>query len=68
MNVSHMHTGEKYKDDIPVPRRMYRCRATASEVSPHNKDVMRKHVCKITVDHADNHKCVCGKSWPAVTA
>ncbi|WP_217181613.1 hypothetical protein [Streptomyces sp. AC495_CC817] len=54
-----------YKDatQTPVPRRTYRCPATASERSEHNINLQRKHACKITVDHDGDHQCICGMTW-----
>lgn len=54
-------TGRLYNDNLtPVPFPAYRCPSTA-------RDTSRKahtHLCKITVDHADDHECICGKGWP----
>lgn len=47
----------------PVPRRTYRCKASATEPSPHNPAVDRKHVCRITIDHDGDHICTCNKAW-----
>lgn len=49
--------------NTPVPRRVYRCRATAAERSPNSVDLQRKHACKIAVDHDGDHACICGKTW-----
>jgi hypothetical protein len=59
-------TGRVYGDSdrTPVPFPTYRCKASASEHSPHNKQVLRKHLCKITIDHDGDHACICGKTWP----
>lgn len=52
------------KEFTPVPRRTYRCPSTA-------RDTAKKahtHLCKITVDHAEDHRCLCAKTWKRITS
>lgn len=47
-------------DTTPVPRRTYRCKATAREADK----LGHTHPCKLTTDHKDDtHRCICGKTW-----
>lgn len=64
------NSGRTYDDALrtPVPYPAYRCKASASERSPHNHQVLRKHLCKITVDHTGDHACLCGKTWERTEA
>lgn len=52
-------------DKTPVPRRTYRCPATAKDATR----LDHTHPCKLTVDHDEAaHQCVCGKQWEPVPA
>lgn len=61
-----MHTGLRYGgDDTPVPRKTYRCKATAAEPDK----LAHTHPCKLTADHDEtDHVCICGKRWEPVPA
>lgn len=71
MTASPMHWTKPNGDPVtytdgqntPVPRRTYRCPATAAEQSPNNVNLQRKHTCKITVDHDGDLLCLCGQKW-----
>lgn len=46
-------TGRNYADGAPVPFPIYRCVSR----------VAGGHVCKLTVDHQGEHRCLCNKKW-----
>lgn len=53
-------TGEEYKDGTKVPRRLYRCKATARKPD----EPGRTHPCKRVTDHDETgHICICGFAW-----
>lgn len=64
----HASTGRTYSDteQTPVPFPAYRCKATVTVRSQHYHQVLRKHLCKITIDHDQEHACICGYEWPKV--
>lgn len=66
MSNEHASTGRVYKDKehTPVPFPVYRCKATAAE----SERLGRTHHCKVGVDHAGAHRCICGKEWEPVLA
>lgn len=56
--------GRTYSDRTPVPRPAERCPTTVTderEGAPHST---LTHPCKLTAGHADDHRCICGKTWP----
>lgn len=65
--MTHPTTGRHYVDDekTPVPFPSYRCRATATEPRPHAPHSTLTHACKVSSDHVDEHRCICGKKWAA---
>lgn len=58
-------TGRTYGDDqkTPVPFPAYRCKSAAVEKRPHAPHSTLTHKCKVTADHAGEHRCICGKHW-----
>lgn len=54
-------TGRLYGDrqQTPVPFPAYRCKSTARDTSK----AAHTHLCKITVDHKGDHRCICSKAW-----
>lgn len=66
-----VHTERLYADGEKVPYPGYRCKARATFPWPASRAVSTeprtvtppKHQWKRHVDHAGDHKCICGKSW-----
>lgn len=57
-------TGRTYGDRerTPVPFPHYRCKSTAVQKREAAHSTLT-HNCKLTVDHSDGHRCICGKAW-----
>lgn len=58
--------GRTYNDreQTPVPRSTDRCPTTVIVAREHAPHSTLTHSCKLTAGHADNHRCICGKTWP----
>lgn len=68
--MSTAPAGRKYGDreQTPVPHPSDRCPTTATEDRPHAPHSTLTHPCKLSAGHDEDHRCICGKTWPPLVA
>lgn len=52
------------REKTPVPRPADRCPKTCTDEREHAPHSTLTHPCKLTAAHGDDHRCICGKTWP----